>query len=187
MKTNVALCFVAAMLAVFAYLDWRGPQRAGKHSPVTPAGTVGEPLFSLDRPQVTAIDVRDGRGCLLVRATTGSDPSRSDLAALTDILVGTRTIRRFPPSADWRAYGLDKPRIRIEVSQNGNEHFQGLEIGDVVPTGTSVYARRDQRAEVLVVGRYLLQQLEMAVQRLQEKGSKVGRACSSEIIQQRAS
>jgi hypothetical protein len=184
MKTNVALCFVAAMLAVFAYFDWRAEQGGRERSPVNSTATAREPVFSLDRAGISAIDFRDERGCVLARATAGSDRSASDLAALTDLLVETTAIRRFPPSVDWRAYGLDRPRMRIEVSQDGTGQFQELEIGATDPTGTSVYARRDQRAEVMVVGRYLLEKLDMALQSLQERSGETPRSCAPESVQQ---
>lgn len=187
MKTNAALCLLAALLAVLAYRDAAGPRPAEERSPPTRGAAMGEPLLRLQRPRVTAIDVRDGRDCLVARATAPSGAAQSELAALADLLAGTRTIRRFPPAADWSAYGLDEPRMRIEVSQSGDERFQEIAIGDVAPTGTSVYARRDRGEEVLVVGRYFLQQLELAVPQLQERDLGTARPCTPDIVRSRVS
>ena len=87
------------------------------------------------------------------------------LEAFTVALAGAEEIERLPDRGDGRAFGLDEGAARVEMRGAAGPPVV-VNLGGPNPTGTAIYARRDQAADVVLIGRNVGYYEEMIFQAL---------------------
>ena len=94
--------------------------------------------------------LNDGRWTLVEPADA---PIPADLiAAFATALTGAEEIERVSGGTEAAGFGLDDQAVRVEIVA-GNGHPVGVTLGAPNPTGTAIYARRDDRPDVVLIGR----------------------------------
>lgn len=151
--------------------------------PVPREAVSGPRVLKAPASAVTAIEIAlaDGRA-RFVRAGAGwqvdGAPADTGLAAAVDDLVGLladlRAVDRFRDDRD-APFGLDAPfgRVTVEVG----DRTVRLDLGGFNAARSAVYARRDARPRVLLLGAYLLTAMDRVFYRLhleRDGGSRPG-------------
>jgi hypothetical protein len=158
---RVAVIYVVlAVLAVWVFaLDGAAPVTEQPNEPPPPAASI----LDTDAATVTTLTVRkDGK---VVRANRTNDrwataePAGATVPPdLYEAMVATLTAGQaaeqlgHEPDSAWASYGLATPAATLEVALRGAAQPITVFIGDQNPTRTAVYARRNDRPTVYLVG-----------------------------------
>lgn len=93
---------------------------------------------------------RERAGWRLVEPTDADVPADL-IAAFANALSDAEEISRIDPGTEAAAFGLDDTATRVEV--RGEHGAITVTIGGTNPTGTAVYARRQDSPDVVLIGR----------------------------------
>ena len=151
-KTLAAALVFAALIAYIYFFEWNKE-----------AVEKGEKLlnFTPDEAQTVALqgsaqEIRlqrddSGRWKLTSPLQTRADDSAvaSLLAALSGAQV-TKTVVQKPTAEELKNFGLDQPSARVSVTLKSGVTLPGVLIGAQTPVGSSVYARRDVKPDILL-------------------------------------
>ena len=169
MKTNGLLAILVLSLALFAYVERQGQPYT---SQVAEQDVKGEPLFTVRPENVAGIRIKDSHGCMVIR-TEGQ--LRETAEELLEILSQARIVRRFTPLLSAASiYGLESPRLQIEILQRDNRVVRNVSVGTANPNGNAVYMQEKDQPEVLLVGSYVLTALDMPLQEVRNKNDMIG-------------
>jgi hypothetical protein len=161
-RTTAVLLGVMTLLVAYVWLVELRPQwRESVPAPAEPA------LLSVPPEAVARIDFEEsGRVVTAVRTdgrwtdATGR-PWRDDAVAdLVGTLASLRPVMIVDEAPrDPAEYGLGPGASRLAVATAGGGSALVLEVGERNPAGTGVYARRDGRPEVMLLGGILTWEL----------------------------
>ncbi|MGH7829346.1 MAG: DUF4340 domain-containing protein [Candidatus Binatia bacterium] len=70
-----------------------------------------------------------------------------------------KTIEKEPSGDDIKAFGLDKPKVRVSITLQKGKTLPSLLIGDKTPVGGSMYAKRDDNPTVYTIEEFSYRQL----------------------------
>lgn len=157
LRSTLALLLVLGGLGAYIYF------LASKQP--TDAGPSQERVFSsLESDKIEEVTVKsesgdvttikkDGAAWKIVTPVT-ADAAEAEAAGLTSALAQLEFLRVIDPNPSALGdYGLDKPRVEIAFKV-GDKTSGRLYLGSKTPTGTGLYARRNDEAQVFLVSEY---------------------------------
>jgi hypothetical protein len=97
-------------------------------------------------------------------ARDGADEAVADLVNAIVAMVALDSFTR--RDLDRRALGLEPPRARIEITLSGRSKPIVLVLGDIAPSGGSVYGAVDGDPRVFRVGALIASEIENAMHRV---------------------
>jgi hypothetical protein len=151
---------VLAVLAVWVFaLDPGAPVAERPDAPPPAAASI----LDTDAATVTALTIRkDGKVVQANRTdtrwATAQPPGATVPPDLYEAMVATLTAGQaaeelgHEPDSAWATYGLATPVATLDVALRGASQPVTVYIGDENPTRTAVYARRNDRPTVYLVG-----------------------------------
>jgi hypothetical protein len=142
-----------------------------------PQRTADRPVLGAAAADVVAVRVEEaGRRLRAVRepdgwrvdqpspARAGSDEAVADLVNSIVAMVALESFTR--RDLDRRSLGLEPPRARIEITLSGRREPIVLVLGDIAPSGGSVYGAVDGDPRVFRVGALIASEIENAIHRV---------------------
>lgn len=152
-KSTVALLLV--LLGLGAYIYWALPDAdSGTDSDRVFASfepeDVAEMTLTAEAGDVTTL-VKDGDDWRITSPVT-APAAALEVSTLTSILESLELVRIVDDTpASLSPYGLDPPRMEIEVTSTVEEQSGHLLIGDRTPTGDNLYAMRQGESQVFLI------------------------------------
>lgn len=157
LRSTLALLLVLSGLGAYIYFF------ASKQPADT--GPSQERVFaSLESDKIEEVTVKSESGDVTtikkdgaawkITAPVTADAAEAEATALTSALAQLEFLRVIDPKPTTLAdYGLDKPRV--EIAFKGGDKSNGrLYLGNKTPTGTGLYARRNDESQVFLVSEY---------------------------------
>ncbi len=80
-----------------------------------------------------------------------------------------RTVEEKPAPQDLKAFGLDRPEVKVSISLKSGITLPALFVGSRTPVGDSAYVKRENEAAVLLTGASLLSSLERKLYDFRDK------------------
>ena len=160
LKSTIALTIVLIGLGAYIYfVTWKKTDAAD-------TGSKQEKVFaSLESDKVAEIKVRSEKGdTTTVRKESGAwqivQPiaSKADESAVSGItsslgqIAMTRVVDENP--TDLKDYGLTTPRIEVDFKAKDDKDYRRLLIGDKSPTGSDLFAKRNNEKRVFLIPAY---------------------------------
>jgi len=159
---------VLTVLVVGLYAWWSTPSDpAARRTAATHA--------LLDRDvEVTRVLLEAGpRALRLERDEDGWSAGRDDGIDVESLLTALRTVEPLmvvgTAPGDLARFGLDAPMARLELWTDA-ERVLSLDLGDRNPSWTALYARRDGRSDIELVGAVLYWEIEKLLARITPPG-----------------
>jgi Domain of unknown function (DUF4340) len=141
---------LAALVVAYYALETKG----------TPSGSDANRLFQAEAKDVEKISItrgeelivlkREGDGWRLIEPVQATADG-SEVASLLRTLLEAREERRIEEAPTGLAdYGLDHPSLHLSVTLKGGHTLPVILLGDVNPSGRSVYAKRSDQPAVFL-------------------------------------
>ena len=157
-RSTIALVLVLAGLGAYIYfVTWKlppdsGPQRDKVFASVQ-SDQIEELQVKAESGEVTTLKKDAGTWTLVAPiAGAASDSDVTTVASALAALEIERVVDENP--ADLKAYGLDMPRIEIDFKADGGKTSGRLRVGGKTPTGSNMYARRNDEPRVFLIAEY---------------------------------
>ena len=156
LRSTIALIVVLGGLGAYIYfVTWKKPDKdaATKKEKVfasLQADKIDEIRVKSAKGESTTLKKQDGAWQIAVPVVAKADPA--EVSSITNNL-GTVDVSRVIDEnpADLKDYGLATPRMEIEFKSGSDKDFQKLAIGDKSPTGSDVFAKRNDAKRVFLI------------------------------------
>jgi Domain of unknown function (DUF4340) len=155
LRSTVALIVVLIGLGAYIYfVTWKKPaESASKQEKVfagIEAGKIEELKIASDKGDVTTLK-KDGTAWQLTAPIAGKadESEASGIANALGQLEIVRVIDENP--ADLNEYGLLTPRIEVNFKAAGDKDYRRLLIGEKSPTGSDLFAKRNDDKKVFLI------------------------------------
>jgi hypothetical protein len=173
LRSTIALIVVLVGLGAYIYLvTWKKPaETASKQEKVfagIEAGKIEELKVASDKGDVTTLK-KEGTAWQLTApiAAKADESEASGIANALGQLEIVRVIDENP--ADLNEYGLLTPRIEVNFKAAGDKDFRRLLIGEKSPTGSDLFARRNDDKKVFLIPAYQETTLNRSTFELRDK------------------
>jgi hypothetical protein len=153
LRSTIALLVVLVGLGAYIYfVASKTEDTASKQERVFPqlsSDDIDELTVKNDAGELTTIKKEDGKWMMTVpTATRASDMDASSITSALSGLELTRVVEENP--TDLKEYGLDTPQVEVSYKAKGGKSGH-LFIGNKTATGGSIYARKVDAKQVIVV------------------------------------
>jgi len=160
LRSTIALLVVLIGLGAYIYfVTWKRPETAD-------ATSKQEKVFSsLESDKIEELKVKAEKGdqttvvkkngSWQITQPTAVKADDSEVSSITSALSSasiTRVVDENPTSL--KEYGLASPRIEIDFKATGDKDFRKLLVGDKSPTGSDMFARRNDDKRVFLIPAY---------------------------------
>ena len=174
LRSTIALAVVLAGLGAYIYfVTWKQPD-----TPDT--GKKLEKVFTVASDKIEELKVSSASGDTTTAKKEGSawkitDPvsavaDESEIGAITNALATADLIRVVDANpASLNDYGLSNPRIVIEFKAAGDKDSKKLFVGEKTPTGSDLFARRNDEKKVFLISSYQESSLNKSTFDLRDK------------------
>jgi len=174
LRSTIALAVVLAGLGAYIYfVTWKQPD-----TPDT--GKKLEKIFTVASDKIEELKVSSASGDTTTAKKEGSawkitDPvsavaDESEIGAITNALATADLIRVVDANpASLNDYGLSNPRIVIEFKAAGDKDSKKLFVGEKTPTGSDLFARRNDEKKVFLISSYQESSLNKSTFDLRDK------------------
>jgi hypothetical protein len=158
LRSTIALTVILAGLGAYIYfVTWKQPD-----TPDT--GKKLEKVFAVTSDKIDEIKVtsasgesatarKEGGAWKLIEPAASAD--ESELSGLANTLAGVdmvRVVDENPPNLN--DYGLSNPRIVVAFKAEGDKDYRRLYIGEKTPTGSDLFAKRNDEKKVFLIAAY---------------------------------
>jgi Domain of unknown function (DUF4340) len=174
LRSTIALLVVLIGLGAYIYfVTWKTTSETStsKQEKVfagVAADKIEEMKVKSDKGDLTALKKENGNWQLVSPIGTRADESEaSGIANALGQLEIVRVIDENP--TDLKDYGLTTPRIEIEFKAAGDKDYRRLFIGEKSPTGSDLFAKRNDDKRVFLVAAYQETTLNRSTFELREK------------------
>jgi Domain of unknown function (DUF4340) len=174
LRSTIALLVVLIGLGAYIYfVTWKTTSETStsKQEKVfagVAADKIEEMKVKSDKGDLTALKKENGNWQLVSPIGTRADESEaSGIAHALGQLEIVRVIDENP--TDLKDYGLTTPRIEIEFKAAGDKDYRRLFIGEKSPTGSDLFAKRNDDKRVFLVAAYQETTLNRSTFELREK------------------
>lgn len=181
-NTLVALAFLAAMWAGFAYWDKRQSRQPSKteskpeekilslDSSHIQAFTLRPKAGTLKPPEGEAVTCRREGGTWVIAAPKKLPADQATVSTLLNSLTSATVDQVVDPKpANLKDFGLDSPTLTVEVSADAKPNKFTLLLGDETPTSGGIYAQVGGTARVFTLASYLKSSLQRNLFDLRDK------------------
>ncbi|HTK75950.1 MAG TPA: DUF4340 domain-containing protein [Gemmataceae bacterium] len=159
LRSTIALLVVLAGLGAYIYfVTWKQPDTAASGKKLdkvfnVAADKIGEIKVTSSSGE-TATARKDGGTWKLVEPTaTAAD--ESEVSAMATTLSNAEVVRVVDENpGNLNDYGLSNPRVAIDFKAEGDKEFHKLFLGEKTPTGSDLFARRNDEKKVFLVAAY---------------------------------
>jgi len=177
LKSTIALIVVLAGLGAYIYfVTWKQPEGGAD------TGKKQEKVFAgLDSGKIEEVKVtsaagdattvkKDAGGWQVVQPlTTKADDG--EVGNVTSALAAAEIIRVIDENpTNLTEYGLGNPRIEVDFKAAGDKDYRKLMVGEKTPTGSDIYARRNDEKKVFLISAMQETSLNRTTFDLRDKG-----------------
>jgi hypothetical protein len=155
LRSTIALLVVLIGLGAYIYfVTWKKPAEPASKQEKVFAGIDSSKIEELkvasDKGDVTTLKKEGGSWQLVAPLAVKADESEvSGIANALGQLEIVRVIDENPTNLN--DYGLMTPRIEIDFKATGDKDFRKLSIGEKSPTGSDLFARRNDDKKVFLI------------------------------------
>jgi hypothetical protein len=175
LRSTIALVVVLAGLGAYIYfVTWKLPE-GGTDAKKLDKVFAGYEADKVDELKVMlasgdATTLKKESGSWQVTQPITAPASESEVSGITSAL-GQMEIGRIvdPNPANLNDYGLSNPRIEIDFKAAGDKDYKKLSIGDKSPTGSDLFAKRNDEQQVFLIPSFQETSLNRTTFDLREK------------------
>jgi hypothetical protein len=156
LRSTIALIAVLGGLGAYIYfVTWKKTPEtaASKQEKVfgdVAADKVEELKVTSEKGDVTTLRKENGGWNITSPIMSKADDSEAN--AITTALAQLEIVRAIDENpSDLKDYGLTKPRIEIDFKAAGDKDYKRLVVGDKSPTGSDLFAKRNEDKKVFLV------------------------------------
>jgi len=158
LRSTIALVVILAGLGAYIYfVTWKQPDTPDTGKKLEKVFTVASD--KIDEIKVTsasgeaATAKKDGGTWKLVEPAAPAD--ESELSGMANTLAGidmVRVVDENPTSLN--DYGLSNPRVAVAFKVDGDKDYRHLYIGEKTPTGSDIFAKRNDEKKVFLIAAF---------------------------------
>jgi uncharacterized protein DUF4340 len=173
LRSTIALLVVLIGLGAYIYfVTWKKPAEPASKQEKVFAGIDSSKIEELkvasDKGDVTTLK-KDG-GSWQVVAPLAAKADESEVSGVANALGQLEIVRVIDENpANLNDYGLMTPRIEIDFKATGDKDFRKLTIGEKSPTGSDLFARRNDDKKVFLIPSYQETTLNRSTFELRDK------------------
>jgi hypothetical protein len=159
LRSTIAFVVVLAGLGAYIYfVVWKQPD--------TPVDTKKlDKVFTVASDKIEEVKIttasgeattmrRDG-GAWKLTEPVATAADESEIGGITNALATADVIRVVDPApANLNDYGLSNPRIQVDFKAEGDKEYRKLFVGEKTPTGSDLFARRNDEKQVFLISAY---------------------------------
>jgi hypothetical protein len=159
LRSTIGLVVVLAGLGAYIYfVTWKQPdtpvdtKKLDKVFTVT-ADKIEEVKITSASGEATTLKKDGGTWKLTEPVSAAAD--ESEIGGITNALATADVIRVVDPQpASLNDYGLSNPRIQIDFKAAGDKDYKHLFVGEKTPTGSDLFARRNDEKAVFLISAF---------------------------------
>lgn len=156
LRSTIALVVVLAGLGAYIYfVTWKkAPETAASKQEKVFAGVEADKVeeVKLTSEKGDATTLKKEGGAWTITAPAAAKADDSEAGAITSAIAQAEIARVIDENpADLKDYGLTKPRIEVAFKAAGDKDYKRLSIGDKSPTGTDLFAKRNDEKKVFLI------------------------------------
>jgi hypothetical protein len=155
LRSTIALIVVLGGLAAYIYfVTWKTPaEPASKLEKVfsgIESDKIEEVKVTSDKGEVSTLKKENGSWQLVAPVATKAD--EGEASAIANALGQAEIVRVIDENpADLKDYGLATPRFAIDFKAAGDKDYRRLLIGEKSPTGSDLFAKRNDETKVFLI------------------------------------
>ena len=158
LRSTIALVVVLAGLGAYIYfVTWKLPEGGATDAKKLDKVFAGYEADKVEEIKVMlaagdATTLRKQGGSWQLTQPITAPASESEVSGITSAL-GQMEVNRVvdPNPSNLNDYGLSNPRIQIDFKAAGDTAYKKLYVGDKSPTGSDMFARRNDEKEVFLI------------------------------------
>jgi hypothetical protein len=155
LKSTIAMIVVLAGLGAYIYATWNKPEstdakKTEKVFASLQADKIDELKVTTASGDATVVKKENGAWQVTQPLTSKADESEvSGMTAALSSVDMTRVVDENPTNlAD---YGLSNPKVEIDFKASGDKDYKKLFIGEKTPTGSDLFAKRNDEKKVFTI------------------------------------
>jgi hypothetical protein len=160
LRSTIALFVVLVGLGAYVYfVTWKQPDSSdaiSKQEKVfasLEADKVEELKVKAEKGDTTTVVKKDGAWQLTEPIATTAE--ESEISSMTSGLTQLNVVRVVDENpGDLKEYGLATPRVQIDFKASGDKDYRKLIVGDKSPTGSDMFAKRNDEKRVFLIPAY---------------------------------
>jgi len=157
LRSTIALLVVLIGLGAYIYfVTWKRPDTAdatSKQEKVfssVESDKIEELKVKAEKGDQTTVVKKNGSWQITQPIAVKADDSEvSSITSGLSSIAMTRVVDENP--SDLKEYGLATPRLEIDFKASGDKDYRKLQIGDKSPTGSDMFARRNDEKRVFLI------------------------------------
>jgi hypothetical protein len=158
LRSTIALLVVLGGLGAYIYfVTWKTPAEPASKQEKVFAGIDSSKIEELkvasDKGDVTTLKKEGGNWQLVAPLAAKAD--ESEVSGIANALGQVEIVRVIDENpTNLNDYGLMTPRIEIDFKATGDQALRKLSIGEKSPTGSDLFARRNDEKKVFLIPSY---------------------------------
>src|SRR5262245_46660165 len=159
LRSTIALIVVLAGLGAYIYfVTWKQPDTPADTKKLDKVFTVASDKIEeikLTSASGDATTLKKDGGAWKLTEPVASGADESEVGGITNALATADLIRVVDPNpASLNDYGLSNPRIVIDFKAEGDKDYRKLFVGEKTPTGSDLFARRNDEKAVFLISSF---------------------------------
>jgi hypothetical protein len=174
LRSTIALIVVLAGLGAYIYfVTWKKtPETSTSKQEKVFAGVesdkVEEVTVKAEKGDITTLKKENGTWNIVAPLTAKADESQS--SAIANALSQLEIVRVVDENpTDLKDYGLASPRVEVDFKAGGGKTTGRVQLGDKSPTGSDLFAKRNDDKKVFLVASYQENTLNKSTFELRDK------------------
>jgi hypothetical protein len=159
LRSTIALIVVLAGLAAYIYfVTWKQPEGADSSKRQekvfnVASDKIGEIKITTTSGEATTARKENGTWKLVEPVTAAAD--ESEVSAIANTLSNAEIVRVIDENpSNLNDYGLSNPRVEIDFKAEGDKDYRKLFLGEKTPTGSDLFARKNDEKKVFLIAAY---------------------------------
>ena len=178
MKIHSLIISACILLVLSGVLYWSNRHKPGESTKIS--ADTPPAILKLDEASITKLELKkkDGQPVLLAKANSGEwqitkpEPLRADQSTVSSMLSTLASLNSErvieEKAADLKTYGLDAPKLEVDVSEKDGQS-QKLLLGDDTPASGGAYAMLAGKPQVYTLASYNKSSLDKGLNDLRDK------------------
>jgi len=159
LRSTIALVVVLVGLGAYIYfVTWKQPDTAASAKKLdkvfnVASDKIGEIKITSSSGEAATARKEGGTWKLVEPMATAAD--ESEVSAVATTLSNAEVVRVVDENpGNLNDYGLSNPRVEVDFKAEGDKDYQKLFLGEKTPTGSDLFARRNDEKKVFLVAAY---------------------------------